>query len=112
MAEKAEGGGGAPTTVPPPFDPQEYARDSEVELRSAADQRPTAPMAPPPLTKRVRLAVPISDLAWFGLSEETMALVRRIDGEHTLLEMLEGASEELLAAVSKLHDAGALRYED
>jgi hypothetical protein len=114
------GGGGdgkTPTTAPPPFDPEQYARDSEVALKtvSESDPRPhsTAEVPPaPPLNQRVRLNVPLADLAWFELSEGALALAERIDGSHTLLELLEGlAGKADVEAVAQLHDAGVLAYE-
>ena len=117
----ADGGGGrTPTTVPPPFDPEEFARQSELDLRvaplgkvdpHATEEVPTAP----PLNKRVSLNVPLSDLAWFEISEAAQALAARIDGKKTLMELLElmeGATPPVgLEAVAELQDAGVLRYE-
>jgi hypothetical protein len=113
----SSGGSGdskAPTTAPPPFDPEQFARESEVALRAAdapellsTQKLPTAP----PLDKRVRLGVPPEELAWFGLSPMAATLAGRIDGKKTLLELMEGSrSEEMLEAVAQLHDAGLLEY--
>ena len=110
------GGGRSPTTAPPPFDPEQYARDSEVALRVArpVGSRSTAETpSPPPLNRRVHVTVPPSDLAWFDLSEVALELAGRIDGSTTLLELIEGADSGLkLEAVAQLHDAGLLAYED
>lgn len=105
-----------PTTAPPPFDPEEYARSSESSLRVAPDRIPsdvrrTAQFSPPPLNKLVRLAVPLEDLEWFELSDEARALLHRIDGTKTLLELMEGSnSPDLLRAIAELHDARLLAY--
>jgi hypothetical protein len=103
-----------PTTAPPPFDPEEFAKSSESALRVASDYRMTTEVCtPPPLNKRVRLAVPEADLAWFEMSPEAKALVGRIDGTQTLMEMMEAVpSPEFLRAVAELHDAKLLAYEE
>lgn len=113
----AGGSGKTPTTAPPPFDPEQYARDSEMALKVASEREPrhhsTAEVPPaPPLNQLVRLNVPLADLAWFDLSEGALALAERIDGTHTLLELLEGlAGTAGVEAVAQLHDAGVLAYE-
>jgi hypothetical protein len=105
-----------PTTAPPPFDPEEYARSSESALTAASDFKLTAEVpSPPPLNKRVRINVPASDLAWFDLSADACALAERLDGTTTLLDMLEqpGAPEsDFLRIVAELHDARLLVYDD
>jgi hypothetical protein len=99
------------TTAPPPFDPEEFARYSETSIPVPPDARRTAPLAPPPLNKRVSLAVPLEDLEWFELSDEAKALLPRIDGTQTLFELMEGsASQEFLRAVAELHDARLLAF--
>jgi hypothetical protein len=101
-----------PTTAPPPFDPDEYAKSADTALRAGADHNPTTRLAPPPLNRRVSLAVPVEDLAWFDLSAAAQALIERIDGTTTLLEMMEAVrSPEVLRAVAELHDARLLVYE-
>jgi hypothetical protein len=116
MEAHGKGGGGrTPTTVPPPFDPEEYARDSELAMHVAApasNMHETAEMPPaPPLNKRVTINVPASDLAWFDLSEAALALAARMDGTTTLHELMD-SPEFGLEAVSQLHDAGLLQYEE
>ena len=99
-------------TSPPPFDPEEYARNSEAVLRASSDPKRTRQIAPPPLNRPVRLAVPKSDLAWFDLSPEAASLVERMDGTRTLLELMEGdETPDLLRAVAELHDAKLLEYD-
>ncbi|HEY6463195.1 MAG TPA: hypothetical protein VIY73_23660 [Polyangiaceae bacterium] len=106
-----------PTTAPPPFDPEAFAKDSETNLRvgsgaSSDSRRTTQILPPPPLNKRVRLAVPIEDLEWFELSAEARGLLERLDGKHTLLEIMEGnPSPTLLKAIAELHDARLLAFE-
>ena len=99
----SSGGSGdskTPTTVPPPFDPEQFAKESEVAPRSgdgpellSTQKLPTAPL----LDKRVRLGVPVEELAWFGLSPMAARLAERMDGSKTLLELMDGSrSEETL----------------
>jgi hypothetical protein len=66
----------------------------------------------PPLNKRVRISVPPSDLAWFDLSEQALALAARMDGSRTLHDLMELSPEAGLDAVGQLHDAGLLQFED
>jgi hypothetical protein len=100
-------------TSPPPFNPEEFAKKSESALRVASDSRLTTQLTPPPLNKRVRIAVPEADLAWFEMSPEARALLERIDGTQTLLELMEAVpSPEFLRAVAELHDARLLAYEE
>jgi hypothetical protein len=103
-------------TAPPPFDPEQYARNSELVLRAAKpdDARSTDELpAAPPLNKRVRMKVPPADLAWFELSDVARALAARIDGTTTLFEILEAAAmTDGLAAVAQLHDNDLLVYEE
>ncbi len=136
----AEGrrGGRTPTTAPPPFDPVQFARDSEMALRASTPTPlssglvPVAPPPPlplpppphstlqlpsaPPLNKKVSLKVPLSDLDWFELSAPAVALAGALDGEHTLLEIIERMSSEStpagLDAVAELQDAALLQFED
>ena len=101
-------------TAPPPFDPEEFARSSESTMPVASDSKLTTEQpAPPPLNRRVRLAVPEADLAWFEISLEAQALIARIDGTLTLLELMELVpSTDSLRAVTELFDAKLLAFED
>jgi hypothetical protein len=103
-----------PSTAPPPFDPEDYARKSDAAVRVASDFKLTAELpAPPPLNKRVRLAVPESDLAWFDLSAEAVAIIRQIDGTKTLLELMEAhPSPERLRAFAELEENRILAFDD
>jgi hypothetical protein len=122
MGQGSNGGGRSPTTAPPPFDPEQYARDSEMALRTVRpahparldDTKSTAELpTAPPLNKRVRINVPPSDLAWFDLSEAALALARGIDGSKTLLEIMEAASVPGgVEAIAQLHDQGLFEYEE
>ena len=123
MGQGSGGGGRSPTTAPPPFDPEQYARDSEMALRTVRpagfdkrsdDSKSTAEIvSAPPLNKRVRINVPASDLAWFDLTESALALAQRIDGTKTLLELMEAAAVPGdVEAIAQLHDQGLLEYEE
>jgi hypothetical protein len=105
-------------TVPPPFDPEQFARDSELSVvRARPDAHETDEVpSPPPLNKRVSLAIPITELDWFNLSDGAKAFARHINGQTTLMELLElmGAADPPagLEAVAQLQDAGVLSYEE
>lgn len=101
-------------TSPPPFNPEEFAKSSESALRVGSDFKlTTKQVTAPPLNRRVRLAVPEADLAWFEMSPSAKALLERIDGTRTLLELMETIpSPDFLRAVAELHDARLLAYEE
>jgi len=100
-------------TAAPPFNPEQYAKTSESALRVASDFKLTTQVSAPPLNKRVRIAVPEADLAWFEMTAEAKALLERIDGTKTLLDLMEAVpSPEFLRAVAELHDARLLAYEE
>lgn len=109
------GGGEKPkdaTTERPPFDPDAYARSSEALINAARPISTAEVPTPPPLNKRVSMAVPATDLDWFGLSQDALSFTKRIDGTKTLLELMEGAQDEkTLGIIAELHDAGVLAYE-
>jgi hypothetical protein len=101
-----------PTTARPPFDPDAYARNSEALISRAKPISTAEVPSPPPLNKRVSMAVPATDLDWFGLSEAALTFTRQIDGTKTLLELMEGAQDEkTLGIIAELHDAGVLAFE-
>jgi hypothetical protein len=85
-------------------------------LEVASDYKLTAQLPEaPPLNKRARLSVPATDLAWFELSPEALALCEQLDGSSTLLELMErpgpGPSPTLVT-VAELHEARLLAFED
>ncbi len=101
-----------PTTARPPFDPDAYARNSEALIAASRPISTAEVPSPPPLNKRVSMAVPATDLDWFGLSEDALAFTKQIDGTRTLLELMEGSQDEkTLGIIAELHDAGVLAFE-
>jgi len=80
-----------PPTVPPPFDPELFARESESKLRVDAvppSARPTlppaaGPAAPPPSSIPV-LALARDDLEGFEMSATARVLVRHVNGRDSL----------------------------
>lgn len=101
-AEPPEDGGR--TTVRPPFDPEQFARESDSRIRIEEDPPSTRPTAPPPpgLPQYAReegalrssasmgsdvvpsLAIAREDLAWFELPRLARDLLGHIDGRSTL----------------------------
>jgi hypothetical protein len=122
MGQGSGGDGRTPTTAPPPFDPQQFARDAELAISTVRPAnvpldesgRSTAEVPEgPPLHKRVRINVPAAELAWFDLSEAAVALAALIDGTKTLLEIIEGGTiAGGVEAVAQLHGHGLLDFED
>jgi hypothetical protein len=106
------------STARPPFDPVEYARESERNLRAAqqiseepitapglvsdpairtaplaSELRAVAPAAPPALTSVPVISVAREDLEWFDLDEARRELLDRVDGISTLAETLDRARD-------------------
>jgi hypothetical protein len=79
-----------PTTRPPPFDPEQYAKDSEMKLRAVSDVMP-ARRATTKLAAAMD-AVPLrksdaEDAGWFELGPDSARLLEVIDGKSTLREL-------------------------
>jgi hypothetical protein len=93
-----------PITVRPPFDPAQYARDSERELEASEERsasRPTTPPPQPALDLRAdtmledwvpQLAVPRAELEWMDLKPLACTLLLRVNGCSTVKEIAEASS--------------------
>jgi hypothetical protein len=115
------------STVRPPFDPLEFARDSESKMRivdaELPSNRPTAP--PPPglpqyqagltsgtmaslasvgLDTVPALAVARDDLAWFALPEPAAKLVAQVDGHDDIGTLAVRSGVPLDAAMAAFHE--------
>lgn len=115
------------STVRPPFDPLQFARDSESKVRigetDPASARPTAP--PPPgmpqyqagLTSGTMhslanvgadtvpsVAVTPEDLEWFDLPEVTALLLVLVDGTSNIGALSERADISLDEAMAAFHE--------
>ncbi len=110
----------------PPFDVQEYARESDSMIRIEAapiSARPTAPPPPgmPEYAPGVRsgsmhalgsvasdavpvLAVAREDLEWFDLTPYARALLRYVDGRETITAICTRARLKLDEAMAALHE--------
>jgi hypothetical protein len=108
-----------PDTVRPPFDPEEYARESESKIRIEAAQQ----TVPPPAQYAVGLAsgtmaafatvepdvvalllVARDDLEWFQLQPAARALLRHVDGQATIADIARLAGVPLEPAMKTLHE--------
>lgn len=97
-----------PTTVPPPFDPVEFARESDTHQRllDATERAELRPTVPPPPTYPAEvgasapraaidagtvpcLAIAREDLEWFGISPTAAGVLRHVDGLATLGTLAE-----------------------
>ena len=116
----------ASTTVRPPFDPLEFARESDSRIPLDVEPVSARPTAPPPpgmpqyhagLTSGTMhslgsvgaetvpsLAVARDDLEWFELARDARALLEHIDGESTIGALSERASIALDAAMAAFHE--------
>jgi len=89
----------APVTVRPPFDPAQYARDSDRALRASEASGAAPP--PPALDLRVDavvedwvplLAIPRAELEWMDLKPLACTLLLRVNGCSTVREIAEASS--------------------
>jgi hypothetical protein len=112
-------------TVRPPFDPDEFARESDSKMRAETDPASARPTAPPPpglpqyqagLTSGTMhalasvgsdavpsLAVAREDLEWFALPTPTRTLLERVDGTRTIAALGADAGMALDAAMAAFH---------
>lgn len=120
-----------PDTVRPPFDPEEFARESDSLIRIEA--APT--VAPPPMPEHANggtsgtiaalaavgpevvplLDVARDDLEWFDLQPVARALLRHVDGHASLATIAESADVPLDEATAVLHELareGVLTWQE
>lgn len=107
-----------PTTRRAPFDPAEFARESEAKLLAASDK----PTAPPPAIRGgsalgadaiAVLTVARDDVDWFRLSHEATKLLAFVDGVRSLETICAMASvsvEDGAAALLDLAEQGMVRF--
>lgn len=112
----------ATTTVRPPFDPEQYARESDAEIRLQSEptsDRPTfAPPSPMPIplaqiTDVPVLAISREDLDWFELPPPARNLLRQVNGRDTvdaLAKLHRVTSDELLAQLEALAREGLVTW--
>jgi hypothetical protein len=102
----------APSTKPPP---SVFARTSEGEVHLAAAARATTVMRElPPLKSRPRLAMEQEAIGWLELSPGARALVDRLDGKASVMDLAEGTDAEVDAvfdALSELQAAGVIVFD-
>jgi len=104
-------------TVRPPFDPEEFARESESRLRIAHvaapliadDEVPPSSQSATRLTAAARETLPapdavpframaMEDLEWFDLDGEAKALLERVNGVRTIARIAETVGMEPVLA--------------
>ncbi len=124
---KVQGGpaepSGLPETVKPPFDPQQFARDTESKIRLESEQPPSArptlaPPSPLPLPHTSATDVPVlaitrDDLEWFALSPLGRTLLQQVNGRDTveaLAGLLRRTPEELLTELDALARDGLITW--
>src|SRR5580700_10890073 len=86
-----------PPTVRPPFDPEEYARESESKIRLEATQATMPPPAAAGLGSGTIAALAViepdvvpllvvarDDLDWYELEPNARSLLRHVDGQATI----------------------------
>lgn len=125
-AAEQDSGGEPVVTVRPPFDPEEYARESESKIpldTLPPSGKPTAPPPPnmpqylPGLTSGTMaslgsvasdaiptLAVAREDLEWFDLAPALRAILAQVDGVERLAIVCDRAGVELDAGMAAMHD--------
>ena len=112
-------------TVRPPFDPEEFARESDSKIRVEADPASARPTAPPPpglpqyqpgVTSGTMhslgsvgsdtipsLAVARDDLEWFELPKLARSLLGHVDATATIGAIASAAGVPLDAAMAAFH---------
>jgi hypothetical protein len=101
-------------TVRPPFDPVEFARESESKLQvqedGAAGNRPTVP-PPPGLPGYVcaigphvipELVVAREDLEWFDLTPEARKVLQFVDGQRAVSAICDQVSRPANDVIGEL----------
>jgi hypothetical protein len=125
------------STVPPPFDPEEYARESDSRIRIETTPSSSRSTAPPPTgtmpeyapretsgtmqalgsvsTDAVPvLAVAREDLEWFDVAPYHRALLRYVDGRETIAVICARSCfkvDEALAAFHQLVRDGLITLQ-
>jgi hypothetical protein len=111
-------GFGDRVTVRPPFDPQEFARESERTTQPPPDATiPRSPSDAPELmsgsmevvwpveaTAIPKLAVAREDLEWFELPEMARSLLAQLDGEATVGTIAARAGVPILEATDMFEE--------
>jgi hypothetical protein len=102
----------APSTKPPP---SAFVHASESEIRLAHAARATTAMRPlPPLKGRPRVIMESEAMGWIDLSPGARALLGRLDGKQTVLDLAEGTDAEVDAVfdvLGELQQAGVIDYD-
>jgi hypothetical protein len=102
-----------PSTKPPP---PSYADASASEQRIALSSRTTTTMRPlPPLKGRPRIIMDAEELGWLTLTPSARALLSRLDGKATVLDLAEGSDAEVDAVfevLRELQEAGVIAYDE
>jgi hypothetical protein len=119
-----------PTTVKPPFDPEQFAKESDSKIRSEseprihrdsqpASERPTiSPPSPMPIAVAQISDVPVlaiarEDLEWFELSAPARNLLRQVNGRDTvgaLASLFHQKPDELLEQLEALAREGLVTW--
>ena len=92
----------APITVRPPFDPAQFARDSDRALRASEESSSQSSDAPPAPALDLRvdavvedwvplLAIPRAELEWMDLKPLACALLLRVNGCSTVREIAQAS---------------------
>ena len=79
------------------------------KLFALSSEIPSAPLDSIPVP-----VVAQEDLAWFELSEQALAVLRTVDGGHTVEELMaiaDGPPEDLLVAIGELVDKEVVRLD-
>jgi predicted transcriptional regulator len=102
-----------PSTKPPP---PAFADTSESEVRIALAARATTAMRPlPPLKSRPRVIMEAEAIGWIDLSPAARALLDRLDGQSTVLDLAEGTDAQVEAvfdALTELERASVIDFQE
>jgi hypothetical protein len=111
-----------PPTVKPPYDPEEFARETDTKIRLESIPPSARPTSPPPAPEPIPMAgatdVPVlaisrEDLEWFELTSAARDLLRQVNGRDTveaLAALLHLPTEALLAELERLAREGLITW--
>ena len=120
--QQGKAGAPQPPTIRPPFDPEEFARETDTRMRHESEPASGRPTAPPPApgsrasasnASVPTLAVSRDDLEWFSLSGPAREVLGQVNGRDTV-EKLAGAlgmpTERALTELEGLAREGVITW--
>lgn len=111
-----------PPTVKPPYDTEQFARETDTKIRMESMPPSARPTVPPPAPEPIHMArgtdVPVlaisrEDLEWFELSPSARDLLRQVNGRDTveaLAALFHIPADQLLTELESLAREGLITW--